>query len=111
MPKDESGVELVAGDGRFLGIIDPVEPADDDEGPDLLISGASCTAMSRFSLFDALEAKEGIEEVEGLFEADDSVEVERDGVDVDGLEEEPTLENSAGRCRACTSVIKRACLA
>lgn len=109
MPNEERGVELIdAGDGRFLGIIEPVELVEEDEGPDLLISGASCIIISRFSLLVADAPNEGIEaccfvEVEGCEEVE--------GVEVEALDADETVLNSAGRCRACTSVIRRACLA
>ena len=64
--------------------------------------------MSRFSLFGADAPKEGTEacclvEVEGYEEVE--------GVEVEALDADETVENSAGRCRACTSVMRRACLA
>lgn len=63
--------------------------------------------MSRFSLFGAEAAKEGIE-VALLDIAEDCVDVDAVEVEVDA---EETVVNSAGRCRACTSVMRRACLA
>lgn len=102
MPKDDRGVELEAGGGRFFGTIEPVELFEDEEGPDLVICGASCMTISRFSSLGADAAKEGMEV--GLFA--DAV-----GVEEDVLAADETVLNSAGRCRACTSVIRRACLA
>lgn len=97
-----------------MGTIEPVELVDEDEAFDLVISGASCIiiAMSRFSLFGVEAAKEGIE-VALLGIEEESVDVDVVEVEVDALEvdAEETVVNSAGRWRACTSVMRRACLA
>lgn len=112
-------MELEGGSGLFLGIIEPVEDEDEDEeGPDFVISGASCIiiATSRFSLFAAVAeaAKEGIELALLVVGADELVDVDAVGVEDDDVfedEEEETVVNSAGRWRACTSVMSLACLA